>query len=131
MKKLNYGNGQIGPVAEKSWHDGVLTVTANEQLDFIDRMCRAELPVSKDTLAKVKSSMFESETKGHRIYGKTGSHSGLNQQPGVGWWIGWVEGPNNDTSFVLQIDLKAMDNRGQRLNLGKQLMVDVGVLPGK
>jgi beta-lactamase class D len=131
VKKLNYGNRKIGVIPEKAWHDGVLTVTANEQLDFIDRMRRAELPVSNATMEKVKSSMFDSEASGHRIYGKSGSHSGLNQGPGVGWWIGWVEGPNTDTSFVLQIDLKAMDNRAQRLNLGKQLMMDVGVLPAK
>jgi beta-lactamase class D len=131
VKKLNYGNRKIGLNTEKAWHDGVLTVTANEQLDFIDRMRRSELPVSKDTIAKVKSSMFESETNGHRIYGKTGSHGGLNQQRGVVWWIGWVEGPMNDTSFVLQVDLKAMDNRDQRLNLGKRLMMDAGLLPVK
>lgn len=127
VQRLQYGNGRIGEIPAQAWHDGVLTVTARQQLDFIDRLRRGALPVSPAHIATVKAAMADGEVHGRRIYGKTGTH--LASGSGNAWWIGWVEGGRKPAaSFVLGIDLKSMDDRAKRVALGKQLLHDNGAL---
>lgn len=131
IQRIGYGNGRVGTNPPRVWHDGVLTVTAQQQLGFIDRLRRGDLPFSAKTVATVKATMLDSETNGRRIYGKTGTH--LNSDgTGNAWWIGWVEGGKGPAaSFVLVVELKTAEYRGKRIALGKQLLRDSGVLPGK
>lgn len=129
VARTNYGNGRIGADPAKAWHDGVLTVTAGQQLDFIERMRRGTLPFSPANLSTVKAAMLEDDVDGRRIYGKTGTHGRSGDQSGVGWWIGWVEGGDEEAaSFVLEVDLQRMDQRAQRVELGERLLADSGLL---
>lgn len=129
VQRLQYGNGRIGEIPAQAWHDGVLTVSASQQLDFIDRLRRGALPVSPAHIATVKAAMASGEVDGRRIYGKTGTHLDRDGS-GNAWWIGWVEGDGKPAvSFVLGIDLTSMDDRAKRIALGKQLLRDAGALP--
>lgn len=141
VQRVGYGNGRVGANPPRVWHDGVLTVTAQQQLAFIDRLRRGDLPFSAKTIATVKAAMFDSETNGRRIYGKTGTHLD-DDGTGHAWWIGWVEAGRGEgdgmqynrwpaASFVLGVQLKKMDDRAKRIALGKQLLRDAGVLPAK
>ncbi|MBX3714228.1 MAG: class D beta-lactamase [Lysobacter sp.] len=133
VQRLQYGNGRIGEVPAQVWHDGVLTVTARQQLDFIDRLRRGALPVSPAHIATVKAAMVDGEVDGRRIYGKTGTHLAPDRSGNV-WWIGWVDaggvegGRKPAASFVLGADLGSMDDRAKRIALGKQLLRDSGAL---
>jgi beta-lactamase class D len=135
VQRVGYGNGRIGPTPALVWHDGVLTVTARQQLAFVDRLRRGDLPFSAKTIAMVKAAMHDDAANGTGIYGKTGTHS--DDGAGTAWWIGWVEGPQGNASFALAIDLTSMDDRtmraalGKRIALGKQLLRDAGALPAK
>lgn len=129
VARAGYGNGRIGEVPAKAWLDGVLTVTAGQQLEFVDRLRRNDLPFSAKTIDAVKAAMLEETIGGRRVYGKTGT------LPDNAWWIGWVEGGWVEgrkapaASFVLGIDLKTSDNRMKRIALGKQLLRDGALLP--
>lgn len=128
VQRLQYGNGRIGEVPAQAWHDGVLTITARQQLDFIDRLRRGALPVSPAHMATVKAAMADGEIDGRRIYGKTGTHLDRDRN-GNAWWIGWVEGGDRPAaSFALGLDLTSMDDRARRIALGKQLLRDSGAL---
>lgn len=127
VTRVSYGNGRIGNNPPRVWHDGVLTVTAQQQLAFIDRLRRGDLPFSAKTIATVKAAMLDSEINGRRIYGKTGTH--LDGGTGNAWWIGWVEGGKAPAaSFVLGVQLKKMDKRDARIALGKKFLRDAGAL---
>ena len=136
VQRVGYGNGRIGPTPARVWHDGVLTVTVRQQLAFVDRLRRDDLPFSAGTIAVVKAAMRDDDANGTRIYGKTGTHRDAGRD-GNAWWIGWVEGPQGDASFALGIDLTSTDDRavraalGKRIALGKQLLRDADVLPAK
>lgn len=136
VQRVGYGNGRVGTNPPRIWHDGVLTITAQQQLAFVDRLRRGDLPFSAKTIATVKAAMLDSETNGQRIYGKTGTHLD-DSGTGNAWWIGWVEGGRMQdnrwpaASFVLGVQLKKMDDRAKRIALGKQLLRDAGVLPAK
>jgi beta-lactamase class D len=127
VQRVGYGNGRVGSNPPRIWHDAVLTVTAQQQLAFIDRLRRGDLPFSAKTIATVKAAMLDSEIGGQRIYGKTGTH--FDDGTGNAWWIGWVEGGKAPAaSFVLGVQLKKMDKRDARIALGKQLLRDADAL---
>jgi beta-lactamase class D len=130
VAKVGYGNRRIGDTPTRAGHDGVLTVTARQQLAFVDRLRRGDLPFKPAHIATVKAAMREDEG-GARIYGKTGTHPGKDGATGTAWWIGWVEGPRGAASFALMVELKTMDDREQRIALGRQLLRDAGVLPAR
>lgn len=131
VTKVGYGNGLVGPQASRAWHDSVLTVTARQQLAFIDRVRRGDLPFSPATLATVKAAMLTREANGRRVYGKTGTSSNDNGQTGVGWWIGWEEGKGRATSFVLEVELKTLDSRDKRIALGERLLAETDAASGR
>lgn len=128
VRKVGYGNGRIGSDAPRAWHDGVLTVTARQQLAFVDRLRRGDLPFSAKTLAAVKAAMRDEDIGGMRVYGKTGTHVADDRSGNV-WWIGWVEGPRGSASFALGATPKTPDDRAKRIALGKALLADAGLLP--
>lgn len=129
VARAGYGNGRIGKVPAETWLDGVLTVTARQQLAFVDRLRRNDLPFSAKAIDAVKAAMLDETIGGRRVYGKTGT------LPGNAWWIGWVEGGWVEghkapaASFVLGINAKTPDNRTKRIALGKQLLRADGLLP--
>lgn len=125
VARVGYGNGRIGDSAPDVWHDGVLTVTARQQLAFVDRLRRNDLPFSKTTLAAVKAAMREDGKGATRLYGKTGTHLDKDDH-GNAWWIGWVESPRGNASFALGARLESPDDRAKRIALGKALLKDAG-----
>jgi beta-lactamase class D len=132
VQRLAYGNAQMGADPRRAWIDGVLRITPEQQLDFIDRLRRGDLPFDQATMAAVKAVMLESEVNGRRVYGKSGTGAAQGETPGVGWWIGWVEGGRlPSTSFALQVELKTADDRKQRIKLAQHLLQDAGVLPAQ
>lgn len=127
VARVGYGNGKIGDQADRAWHAGVLTITAHQQLDFIDRLRRADLPFDRRNLDIVKATMLSFEKNGVRIYGKTGT-SLPPGKTGLGWWIGWVERGDEQTSFVLQSELTKFDGRDLRMAYANQLLLEAGIL---
>lgn len=130
VAKVGYGNGRIGNDAKGAWHDGVLTVTARQQLAFVDRLRRGDLPFSAKTIAAVKAAMRDDAVGGMTLYTKTGTHQDDDGSGNV-WWIGWIEGPRGSASFALGATPKTPDDRAKRIALGKALLADAGLLPAK
>jgi beta-lactamase class D len=118
----------VGEEPRRAWHDGVLLISANQQLQFIDRLRRDALPFAPEHLAVVKASMLQPSADGIRIFGKTGTHLGADRS-GNGWWVGWVEGEAADTSFALLVKLTELDARERRLQFANELLQAAGVLP--
>lgn len=130
VAKVGYGNGRIGNDAKGAWHDGVLTVTARQQLAFVDRLRRGDLPFSAKTIAAVKAAMHDDAVSSMTLYTKTGTHQDDDGSGNV-WWIGWIEGPRGAASFALGATPKKPDDRAKRIALGKALLADAGLLPAK
>ena len=130
VAKVGYGNGRIGNDAKGAWHDGVLTVTARQQLAFVDRLRRGDLPFSAKTITAVKTAMRDDTLGGMTLYTKTGTHQDDDGSGNV-WWIGWIEGPRGAASFALGATPKVPDDRATRIALGKALLADAGLLPRK
>lgn len=127
VARIGYGNGIIGERADKAWHGGTLTITAHQQLQFVDQLRTYDLPFDRQIIDTVKRTMLVVDKNGVQIYGKTGT-SMPPGAPGLAWWVGWVERGDTQTSFVLQAQLTEFDGRKERIAYANQLLVEAGVL---
>lgn len=84
LNAVGYGNMDISGGIDKFWLDSSLLISPQEQLDFIIRLYRNELPFSRGNMEYVKS-ILRQEAYPIDIYGKTGSSG-----DGNGWFVGYT-----------------------------------------
>jgi len=89
LDNVGYGNRSMGGGVDQFWISGDLRITPLEQLQFLRRLYRSDLPFGQEVMAQVKQIMQRDEYGG-RVYGKTGwatAAEGLH----TGWSVGWLE----------------------------------------
>jgi len=122
---LDYGNARIGSVVDRFWLDGPLAISAVEQTQFLARLAQGALPYSAAQQQAVREIVLL-ETKGDaRLYGKTGWQNAPD--PGVGWWVGWVEKGGRVHPFALNLDIRSAADAQKRLDIGKAALRELGL----
>lgn len=93
-----YGNMNTTHTLTDFWlADGSLKISANEQVDFLSKMMKGELPFLPRSVAITKDIMTLERKGGYAFGGKTGSCGG------IGWFVGFVENGGNTKVFAFNI----------------------------
>ncbi|ROO85064.1 beta-lactamase class D [Actinocorallia herbida] len=127
VNRLHYGDREIGGVVDRFWLDGPLEISAVEQTRFLSRLARRELPVAKAHQLTVRDILKIEEKDGYALFAKTGW--GMSTEPGIGWWVGWVERGADLYTFALNIDVEQDADTAQRVPVARELLRSLGVLP--
>ena len=98
LRKLNYGNADPTATSGDYWIDGNLAISAHEQVAFLKRLYRNELPFRVEHQRLVKDIMIVEAGRDWILRAKTGWEGRM------GWWVGWVEWPSGPVFFALNID---------------------------
>jgi beta-lactamase class D len=138
LKALRYGDMDVRGNITRFWLDGgSLEITGTQQLDFLARMARRDLPVTPAHIDTVWSLLAaDPERLKHRlpkgeswpsttakIQAKTGTADG------VSWWVGRVDGPRGAFVFVSRIETGAPASRTSvALAAGLRALDDAGVI---
>ncbi|MDJ0717855.1 MAG: penicillin-binding transpeptidase domain-containing protein [Prochloraceae cyanobacterium] len=74
INKVGYGNKNIGAEEDldRFWLDGELKITAKEQINFLQRLYRGDLPFSEHSMKIVKDILVVEETPEYTLRAKTG-----------------------------------------------------------
>lgn len=108
-QSFDYGNSDISGDKgmnnglTNSWLSSSLTISAQEQLNFITKLVTNKLPVSVYAHNKTKNIMYQKMLDdGWQLYGKTGNCSQLppEKEKQVGWFVGFVKKENEFIPFV-------------------------------
>lgn len=98
VNAAHYGNMDISHTLTDFWLGrGSLKITANEQVDFLVKLVKSELPFSKRAMNTTKEIMVLEKRDGYVLRGKTGSCGG------VGWFVGYIEDKKNTRVFAFNI----------------------------
>lgn len=116
VKKLGYGNMEVGSVVDRFWLDGPLAISAVEQTRFLHRLVKGSLPISPDAVRAVKEITLLEKTDAYELHGKTGWLSNPTP-PQTGWWVGWIERENKTYPFALNIDMLKDEDAAKRIPL--------------
>ncbi|MGR2739339.1 class D beta-lactamase [Billgrantia sp. Q4P2] len=99
LEAIDYGNADIGDDVENFWlEEDMLEITAEEQIEFLERLYRNELPFDEADQRLVKDLMITAAGSDWILRGKTGWSGKL------GWWVGWVERPSGPVFFALNME---------------------------
>ena len=116
VREADYGNAEIGQVVDNFWLKGPLAISALEQISFIDKLNRGDLPFSARSIGLVRLIMPREENRlPGVVFYKTGW--AINTQPGIGWVVGWVRYDGRDYPFALNLDINKPEDADMRLTV--------------
>jgi len=127
VRKLGYGNMEIGSTVDRFWLDGPLAISAVEQTEFLHRLVEGSLPMDPKALRAVKEITLLEKTDSFELHGKTGWFVGPTP-PQIGWWVGWIERENNVYPFALNFDILSNADADKRIPIGRECLKALGKL---
>ncbi|MGA9639382.1 penicillin-binding transpeptidase domain-containing protein [Flavobacterium sp.] len=108
LKKCQYGNLDFSEKGTDFWNYGEFRITPKNQMEFLVLLYENKLPFSQKTMDTVKEIMISENTDGHIFRDKTGwtTKDGID----IGWWVGYVETPDNIFFFATRIKKGVNEN---------------------
>lgn len=105
--KIHYGNEDLSGGLDRYWLESSLKISPVEQVKLLKQMYTNEFGFNMENIQAVKSSMLISSSENVSLYGKTGTGN-VNDKNTNGWFIGFVETPDN--TFFFATNIQADDN---------------------
>ena len=123
MRKIAYGNAAAGGSAP-FWVEGELAISADEQIAFLRKLYRNELPFRVEHQRLIKDVMVNEAGRDWILRAKTGWSGQL------GWWVGWVEWPTGPVFFALNIDTpNRLGDLSKRQEITRNILRSISALP--
>jgi len=129
LEKCNYGNKQIGDELDTFWLKGDIKISAEEQIQFLEKLINNELPFSKKNQESVKQIMLTDSTDNYQIYSKTGWAMRVDRQ--IGWLVGFVNTKTNTWIFASNIDIKQKSDAKYRKEIVDEILRQEGIIDHK
>jgi beta-lactamase class D len=105
LPKLQYGRMVVTPATvDMFWLEGPSRITQFEEIEFLQRLQRDQLPVARQHQETVKALLVLSRGQGWVLRGKTGWTS--TKDYNNGWFVGWVEQNGKPHFFALNVEPK-------------------------
>ncbi|WP_299774212.1 penicillin-binding transpeptidase domain-containing protein [uncultured Pseudoteredinibacter sp.] len=117
LQGLHYGNGDISSGLDSFWLNGSLQISAVEQLCFLRRLARHELPLKDETFTifnRVMEVDLEKESKSFanairtfgpdvKLFAKTGGGP-IRKGRYIGWYVGYLQSAKSNYYFALNME---------------------------
>ena len=101
---VGYGNNDSTGGLTQFWLQSSLTISPDEQVDFLHRLHSRKLPFSAKTVDTVLDIMTLAQAGQTIFRGKTGSAFDAKKNiPKLGWFIGSVSSPSGHHCFATRI----------------------------
>jgi len=123
---FEYGNRNIGGGIDQFWLTGDLRIDPVQQVDFVDRLRRGVLPISKRSQDLVRDILPVTKVGDAVIRAKSGLTG--KDQGSLGWMVGWAEKGAAPTVFALNMDCLEPRHIADRMTLSQACLTDIGAL---
>lgn len=102
LNNFNYGNKDISNGVDKFWLEGSMKISQIEQIEFMKKLYKYELPVSKRSIDILKNIIVLDSTNQYIMRGKTGW--GFENNVDIGWLVGWVEKDGDVYFYAINVE---------------------------
>jgi beta-lactamase class D len=128
VDRVGYGNRQIGTPdqIDRFWLEGPLQITPKQQIEFLQRLERNDLPFSQRAIDLVKDIMVIEKTPAYTLRGKTGWIDSAN--PNIGWIVGYLEQNDNVYFFATNMVMPDPKDAPKRLEVTRLSFKALGLL---
>jgi beta-lactamase class D len=130
VSATGYGNKDISGAIDTFWLERALRISADEQVEFLKRLYRGDLPFSIRSMDIVKKILVLDKTATYRLTGKTGSAQRVT--PHAGWFIGYLETQGNVYFFATNLESANPDglaNGDTARKITQDILQGLGLLP--
>ncbi len=130
LDKLNYGNKKTGKNVKTFWLEGDLKISAKEQIEFLKKLYRNELPYKKIHINLLKRLMIVDQTHQYIIRAKTGWTMRISPQHG--WYVGYVvthDENENAWFFATNFEIKDKGDARFRDEITIEALRMKGIIP--
>lgn len=103
IHEIGYGNEDISGGITEFWLGSSLLVSAEEQVAFLRKLVRGDLPFSDRSVAIVEEILILDAGAGRVLRAKTGSNA-RDGKGILGWWVGWVETGSETYIFATNVE---------------------------
>ena len=125
---FDYGNRDIGGGIDQFWLTGNLRIDPVQQVDFVDRLRRGVLPISKRSQELVRDILPVTKVGDAVIRAKSGLLGAERGEPSLGWMAGWAEKGSAHTVFALNMDCPEPRLIPERMVLTQACLKDIGAI---
>jgi beta-lactamase class D len=122
---LDYGNRDIGGGIDQFWLTGSMRIDPVQQVDFVDRLRRGVLPVSKRSQDLVRDILPVTKVGDATIRAKSGLLGAEVGKPSLGWMVGWAEKGSQQTVFAMNMDVRDPSQIPARMTVTQQCLTDI------
>ena len=123
LEVANYGNADPSAAQVNYWVDGNLRISAHEQVAFLRKLYRNELPFRVEHQRLVKDLMIVEAGRSWILRAKTG------WEGSYGWWVGWVETQEGAVFFALNMDTpRRLEDLPRREQIVRAVLRSMGLL---
>jgi beta-lactamase class D len=122
---LDYGNHNIGGGIDQFWLTGDMRIDPMQQVDFLDRLRRGVLPVSKRSQELTRDILPVTKVGDATIRAKSGLLGAEQGKPSLGWMVGWIEKGSSVTVFAMNMDCKEQSHIAARMTVVQQCLADI------
>lgn len=126
LQKLDYGNMKTGSDLSTFWLDGDLRISAGEQITFIKKLYREELPFTKEHYSYVKKNLLVDKSADYTMYAKTGMTLRVKEK--IGWYVGYVESGAEVWLFAVNLTLRDKNDAGLRKEITYAAFEELGII---
>jgi beta-lactamase class D len=125
---LDYGNQNVSGGVDQFWLTGGMRIDPIQQIDFVDRLRRGALLLSKRSQDLARDILPVTRIGDVVIRAKTALLDAENGNPPLGWLIGWAEKGSAQTAFALNIDIREPRHVAARMALAQRCLADIGAI---
>ncbi len=128
LDAVSYGRGTIdAEILDIFWVLPNYTTTAWQQVDFLKRLYLNDLPFSQPVMEAVKNIAVVERRDRYVLSGKTGWTTVI--EPGLGWFVGWLEREDGAHVFALNMDMHDGVHADARILLAKKSLSGLDLYP--
>ncbi|WP_136667990.1 class D beta-lactamase [Flavobacterium sp. H122] len=123
LKKCGYGNNELTEKGVDFWNYGNFGISPGNQIEFLIKLYKNDLPFSKTTLDKVKEIMISENAENYTIRDKSGwtKKNGID----IGWYVGYLQTNDNIYFFATRITKNINDSNPDFSKARKEITIAI------
>ncbi|TYQ25066.1 class D beta-lactamase [Pseudanabaena sp. UWO310] len=122
IQAAGYGNQNIEDKIDTFWLKGKLRISPEEQIKFLVKLYKGDLPFSPAVINTVKDIMVIERQENYTLRGKTGWGINVDGLQNIGWYVGYVERDNNVYFYAL--NMTNQDPKFDMIPIRKKILFD-------
>lgn len=126
LSVAHYGVLEENLNASTFWLDGALQISALEQIEFLRKVYRRELPFAQRSYDILREIMLAEATNTYKLFAKTGWAA--RTTPQIGWYVGYIETGDDIWIFATNINIKSQADVAKRQQLTLAALKAKGII---